>query len=509
VNRPRRAGAALVAVLALAACTQQAPDPPPIPVEPQPTATASASPTPKPARDFTVATTDAITQLDPAAMTTGGSQAVAFSVFQRLMATPAGQTQLKPDAARDCIFEARDVYTCTLLEGLHFHSGRDVTSADVKFSVERARRLRVAGSGVELLDAIKRIETPDALTVRFVLSYPDSDIGYALATSVASIVDSRAYPPDEIAGTGRAPQGSGPYRWMGGVDGVWNLARYESYQGYAPASIVRVTLREYPTSAALEQAVTDGDVDVAWRGLSTAATERLRARAAAGGPYTPVDAVGARVVRLVWNRSSGLADDGALRRYLATAVADRRTMTGQVPLGVTGASTGLFPAGGLPSPTPLPAGDPVSLTLGYDPRMPNGADMADGLKRTLEATGRIRVTVRPNAAGADTGAADLLLVDTRAPVWTVRAWLLDALADPSATYASTMRLLVTNGLASADDATSSAARTTIQSYAADDARIAPLRQADEYVFVREGYGVDLTHLGPGWQLDLAAFSETP
>ncbi|SDB93900.1 peptide/nickel transport system substrate-binding protein [Raineyella antarctica] len=501
-----RVGAAALALGALlvSGCTPQpAPPAPAVPGGQQAAGSPSPTPTPRPDRDFTVGTTDAITTVDPAAMTTGASQAVAFSVFQRLMTTQAGDDVLKPDAARDCIFEQDTIYTCTLLDGLRFHSGAPVTSTDVKYSIERARRLNVPGSSAPQLAAISSIETPDPQTVRFRLRYPDTDIGYGLASPAASIVDPSAYPADRVADASTTPSGSGPYRYMASGKGVWTFARYTSYQGRTPASIVRVVLREYASSADLETAMTAGDVDAAWRGLDAAATTRQRHTATVQGDqsmYVSVVAKDARVIRLEWDRGSALTGNAALRSFVNAAVADRRTLTSIMPTGITGSREGLYPAGG--RPTAKAPSTPTKLVLGYDPTMPDGADLAAALARSIEATKGATVTVKAGGPGID-----LWLVDTRAATWTPRAWLQDYTQVTGAPHAKAVATMMTSGLTSSDQPTRTAATSTIQEYAAEDAYVTPLSQQDEVVFVRRGFQVDLGRLGPGWQLDLAAFSQ--
>lgn len=502
--RPRVAGAglALAGALLVSACTAQ--EAPPAPPAQQPASTVSTTPsaTPRPERDFTIGTTDAITTVDPAAMTTGGSQALAFSVFQRLMTTSAGDDLLKPDAARDCIFEQATVYTCTLVEGLRFHSGTPVTSAEVKYSIERALRLDVPGSSTPQLASISQIQTPDPRTVRFVLAYPDTDIGHALASPAASIVDPQAYPADRVADAWTKPSGSGPYRHTTHAGGLWSFARYESYQGRTPARIVRVIVQEFGSSAELEQAMAEDRVDLAWRGLDEAAVTRQRRLAevqADQSRYIPVVAPGARIVRLAWTPEAALAGDATVRTFVNQAVAPRRTLTSLLPVQLEAAQEGLYPAGGIPAVT-APPGAPIALTLGHDPRMPDGADLAADLARTIGATGQASVTVQAQEAGAD-----LLLVDDPAATWTARAWLQDYTEIGTSPHAQAVARMLTSGLTSSDEDTRTAAAATIQQFAAEDAYVTPLAQSDEYLFIRRGFGVDLGVLGPGWQLGLAAF----
>ncbi|MET1004979.1 MAG: ABC transporter substrate-binding protein, partial [Propionibacteriaceae bacterium] len=119
---------AALSVLGLVACTAgNGPGP-------------SSTPTATGARPFTVMSTDPIRVADPAAITDAGSTVLSLNVFQRLMTAEPGESVLKPDAARDCLFTSATSYTCTLNKKLFFHNGHPLTSSDVKFSIERAAR---------------------------------------------------------------------------------------------------------------------------------------------------------------------------------------------------------------------------------------------------------------------------------------------------------------------------------------------------------------------------------
>jgi len=200
-SRGRRAALlALAPALVLAACTNPA-KPSPVPSTP------GATP-----RPFTVMSTDRVTVTDPAAATDQASTMFAINVFQRLMTSAPGQDVLKPDAARDCGFiEAPTIYTCTLQKDLTFAGGDPLTSSDVKFSIDRALRLDVSGSSTSLLSSLRRIETPDDVTVRFVLSREDTQFGWALASPAASIVDEQQYDADEVRSPEEPAVGSGPF----------------------------------------------------------------------------------------------------------------------------------------------------------------------------------------------------------------------------------------------------------------------------------------------------------
>src|SRR5215217_1377254 len=175
-ERPGRARACRVAIvvfgllLALASCSGA-----PSGLGPMPSGT--------PPRPFTVMSTDQVRVTDPAAITDAGSAVVSLNVFQRLMTADPGESVLKPDAARECLFTTATTYSCTLNENVTFHNGHPLTAEDVKFSIERAARLNVPGSSASLLSkSLRRIEVTDDLTVRFLLSRPDTQFGWALVS---------------------------------------------------------------------------------------------------------------------------------------------------------------------------------------------------------------------------------------------------------------------------------------------------------------------------------------
>jgi peptide/nickel transport system substrate-binding protein len=118
-------------------------------------------------------------------------------------------------------------WTYTLRPGLRWQDGRPLTSADVKYGIERlfASDLITGGPGwaVPLLDdrsnpydgpysdrrSLKSIATPDTRTIRFTLTRPFADWDQVLALPAASPVEQRA---DTGARYGEKPLSSGPYQ---------------------------------------------------------------------------------------------------------------------------------------------------------------------------------------------------------------------------------------------------------------------------------------------------------
>jgi peptide/nickel transport system substrate-binding protein len=270
-------------------------------------------------RPFTVVSTDPIRVADPAAVTDAGSAVLSLNVFQRLMTAEPGESVLKPDAARDCLFTSGTTYTCTLNKKLFFHNGDAVTSADVKFSIERAARLNVPGSSASLLSSLRRIETPDPMTIRFLLSRVDTQFGWALASPSASIVDRRIYDADEVRPVGQPIIGSGPFAVTSFADHELRLARNTKYVGHDPARANVMSYRTLADSAAVEEAMSRRSVDVVWRGLNAAAIARLSQQAGPNLDEVTADGfrlrvlTGVRVHQLGWSPASAKRCRGTAR----------------------------------------------------------------------------------------------------------------------------------------------------------------------------------------------------
>lgn len=481
---------ALLLAVVLGACTSTGEDPTPTP-----------SGSPAPPRPFTVMTTDKIRSVDPAAITDAGSSSIALNVFQRLMTAEPGQNVLKPDAAKDCIVETPKTYVCTLNEDLQFHNGHALTSSDVKFSIERATRLAVPGSSTSLLTSLRRIETPDPLTVKFSLSREDTQFGWALASPSASIVDEELYDADEVRKVDQPIVGSGPFVVSSFTPDELQLTQNTKYQGKNPPLMKALVLRTMPDSASIEEAMQKGKVDVVWRGLSTAALTRLSQQVQNNPENQTADGFQMRVMRglrvhlLAWNPNSKRRDSEGLRTAIAEALQEDRTLDSLVPNGVKGHHA-TFPLGGKADPE-VTWSRRIPLTLGYDSSMPNGRDLANQVRTRLEDTGGMSVRLRPDATDTD-----LRVLDYKAWTATGLAWLQPYLDAPLPESASTIRTAETKLRRARDDQSANAQLSVLQKQAAEDAVVLPMTQRDEYLFARTGVQVNETSFGPGWQLGL-------
>jgi peptide/nickel transport system substrate-binding protein len=468
----------------------------------RPTPTPTASSTPRP---FTVMSTDQIRVTDPAAITDAASTVLALNVFQRLMTADPGGSVLKPDAARDCLFTSSTTYTCTLNENLAFHNGHPLTSSDVKFSIERAARLNVPGSSAVALSSLRRIQTPDQRTVRFVLSRVDTQFGWALASPAASIVDEEIYNADRVQDLNDPIVGSGPFAVNKYTGNQLQLSRYGEYVGRNPAQLPDLVYRSVADSPTIEDAMTNGAVDVVWRGLDTPAVTRLSQQIGQNPNHETVNGFtqnvlgGARVLQLEWSPTSPVRSNKALRQAIAVALQRDRTSDSIVPNGVVG-HTAAFPLGGKAKPK-VTWKSRINLTLGFDASMPNGQDLATQIRGRLENTGGLSVQLRPGDLHAD-----LNLVDRKAWTATALAWLQPYLDAPLPAVASTVRTIETEFRATTDSDTASNQLAALQKQAAVDLIVLPISQSDEHVYVRRGVEMSGGSYGPGMQLGFFGIS---
>ncbi|QQM46184.1 ABC transporter substrate-binding protein [Streptomyces liliifuscus] len=190
----------------------------------------------KPAKGgkLTVLNSDAQADFDPARLYTSGGGNVPSLVFRTLTtrnrAAGAAGTKVVPDLATDLGTPSKNatVWTYTLKKGLKFEDGSPITSADIKYGVERSFAAELSGGAPYLRDwliggdtfqgpyksgkgkkTLDSIETPDESTIVFKLKKPVGDFPYlATQTQFAPV------PKAKDTGTKyeEHPVSSGPYK---------------------------------------------------------------------------------------------------------------------------------------------------------------------------------------------------------------------------------------------------------------------------------------------------------
>lgn len=190
----------------------------------------------KPAKGgkLTVLNSDAQADFDPARLYTSGGGNVPSLVFRTLTTrnreAGAAGTKVVPDLATDLGTPSKNatVWTYTLKKGLKFEDGSAITSADIKYGVERSFAAELSGGAPYLRDwliggdtyqgpyksgkgkkTLDSIETPDERTIVFKLKKPVGDFPYlATQTQFAPV------PKGKDTGTKyeEHPISSGPYK---------------------------------------------------------------------------------------------------------------------------------------------------------------------------------------------------------------------------------------------------------------------------------------------------------
>lgn len=361
---------------------------------------------------------DDVLATDPASGYDPGSWLLFNNVYQSLLSFPKGATTPRPEAAEQCGFTDRGglVYRCTLRKGLTFSNGNPLTSKDVKFSFDRTRRIDDPAGPAVMFSALEKVTTPDQRTVVFHLKTPDATFPQKIASGAGSIVDHRVYPADRLR-TDHQAMGSGVYTLESFDKTQADFAVNPGYKGPAHAQNSGVSLRFFRgDQAALKDAVREGEIDVAYRGLTMQDIAGLEESSASGDEgLEVVQGTGAEVQHLIFNVKHPVAGKLAVRKAIAQLV-DRDALIRDVykrtaeplysivPAGITGHNTAFYDAyGDRPrrdrAQTVLrEAGitDKVKLTLWGTP-VRYGPGTVPGLRELadqLNASGLFDVTVR-------------------------------------------------------------------------------------------------------------------
>ncbi|MGH7414001.1 MAG: ABC transporter substrate-binding protein [Candidatus Rokuibacteriota bacterium] len=180
----------------------------------------------------------------------------ASMAYSQLVRFPHGPEQkhtadfsILPDLAEKWEYTSPTSVVFTLRKGVKFHNkppvnGREVTSADVKYSLERFR----AKSGFKSrLDQVQSIETPDPHTVRITLKEPFAPLLNHLASPAFTVILPKEV--EEKFGDFNRPEaviGTGPFilrSYQKGVRVVWerNPDYFKKGQPYVDAVELEIT----------------------------------------------------------------------------------------------------------------------------------------------------------------------------------------------------------------------------------------------------------------------------
>lgn len=367
-------------------------------------------------------TTDPVTAVDPAGSYDFGSWNIQYNIFQRLMQVPPNGTKPVPDAAKSCTYTNAKTVTCVLRSGLKFSNGDPLTSAAVKYSFQRNIAINNPNGSAVLLAAVAdssnpkkpklkagAITTPSPTKVVFHLNAPDQTFMQLLTTATTSIVDPKVFPADKLLPDPKAI-GSGPYtlaQYQAGQQAVFQAN--PKYQGPDAPKTKRIYVQYFNDPAPLKQAVSSGQVDIAWRTLSPTDLNDL----AKSSKVSVIKGNGSEFRYWVWDLGTKVGKQAAVRQAAAYLI-DRKAIAKNaydgtvtpaysiVPPGFSGQKDSFKQRYGTkPNVAKAKAvlkaahvKTPVPVKLGYTPSHygPNAVDEADQLKGELNSSGLFKAT---------------------------------------------------------------------------------------------------------------------
>lgn len=362
-------------------------------------------------------TTETVTAMDPAGSYDFGSWNLQYNIYEQLLSIPAGESEPVGDAAESCEYDDPQTITCTLRAGLTFSNGNDLTSSDVKYSLERNIAIADPNGSSVLLGQITdpdtkklaegAIETPDDTTVVFHLNQADTTFLKLLSTATTSIVDEDTFPADQLLEDSQVI-GSGPYKlsqYKPSEQAV--LEANETYEGPRTPSAPQIFVTYFSDPAPLKQAIESGQVDIAWRTLSPTDLNDLEGKEG----VEVIKGEGSEFRYWVFQTKNEAVQDKAVRQAVAQLI-DREAIAQDAYDGTVAPSFSIVPPGfggqkdsfqekyGEPSVDAAKklladagVSTPVDLTLGYTPTHygPNAVDEATELAAQLNESGLFKV----------------------------------------------------------------------------------------------------------------------
>jgi len=199
------------------------------------------------------------TGFDPQKVFSGSTMLVMFNIYDTLVDTDnACSTNIRPRLAESWdISDDGLTYTFHLRKGVKFHNGETLSSADVKYTIERAM---VLPASADYCTMIKSVEAVDAQTVVVNLNMRFADFLQNFGNAYFSIVNEKAV-KDAGADYGRKPVGTGPYQFVKWVPGQSvTLQSFDEFWGGA-VPIKNVTFKILPDKSTALIALQNGEVD--------------------------------------------------------------------------------------------------------------------------------------------------------------------------------------------------------------------------------------------------------
>ena len=290
---------------------------------------ASCAPAPAPPGVITLAVLSSPNTFDPRVGTDEVSQKVYQLVYDNLL-TLDEQLRVAPGLATG--WEQPDplTYLVHLRQGVRFHDGHELTSADVVHtfgSLIDPEFLSPRKGAYRLLD---RVEAVDRYSARFVLKEAFGSFPIQL---VMPVVPAGAGP--ELR---EHPVGTGPYRFVSfAVDDRLELSAFSGYFGGPPANN-GVVLKVVPDEIMRGLELRKGTVDLVVNDLSPDIVAQL----AEGGEVTIAESPGTDYAYVGFNLRDAVLKDRRVRQAIGYAI-DRQAIVDHLRRGLARPAVGILP----------------------------------------------------------------------------------------------------------------------------------------------------------------------
>lgn len=222
-------------------------------------------------------------------------------------------------------------YTFTLHEGVKFHDGRPLTSADAKYTLDLVFSSNFAksasfyeGLGENKKSYVARVDAPDARTL--VVTLTKAWVGL-----LTNLVPVAIIPKDSYAGQKDHPLGSGPFKFVR-YDNSQQVVDLEAYREYwqGPAKLPTLRVRVIADTNALQAELRSGRVEIAPlpTNLSPDAVKSL----GQDPNLQVIQFTGSNEYLLTFNTAQPPLNEGRVRQAIAYAI-DREGMIRDLLLG--------------------------------------------------------------------------------------------------------------------------------------------------------------------------------
>lgn len=282
---------------------------------------------------FVIALSDNIRTLDPigAPSVEAASERVRTLMFNSLVRKDVKFDYVGELAANILRSDDGLTYTFMLHDGVKFHDGRTLTSADAKYTIDLCLEKEFAkaasffeGSGADKKSYLKSVSAPDPKILVITLNKPWVGL-------LSNLVAIAIIPKDSYATQKNHPLGSGPFKFVS-YDNSRQVVDLTANADYweGPPQIKSIRVRVISDTNAMQAELLSGRIDIAPlpTSLSPDAIKALGSNRRLQGLQFP----GSNLILLTLNASAPPLNDVRVRQAICYAI-DRQNMINNLLLG--------------------------------------------------------------------------------------------------------------------------------------------------------------------------------